>query len=154
MAESVEARLRAAGIVLPLPPSAQANYVPTVTTGGLMFVSGQVSIAQDGARIVGKVGRGLSIDEARDGARVCAINILANLNAALGGFDRLVRIVKLVGFVNCTVDFTEPHRVVNGASDLLVDVLGERGRHARSAVGVAALPLGAAVEVEAIVEIR
>ncbi len=153
MVESVESRLQARGVTLPQPPPAQANYTPTVTTGRLMFVSGQVSIAPDGARFVGKVGVDLAVDEGRAAARICAINILANLNAALGGFDRLVRIVKLTGFVNCTADFTEPHQVVNGASDFLVDVLGERGRHARSAIGVASLPLGAAVEIEAIVEI-
>ena len=153
MAESVESRLAALGVVLSQPPSAQANYVPSVASGGLVFVSGQLSVAPDGASFVGKVGGDLSVDQGREAARLCGFNILANLNAALGGFDRLVRIVKLTGFVNCTPDFTEPHKVVDGASDLLVDVLGESGRHARSAIGVATLPLGAAVEVEAIAEI-
>jgi enamine deaminase RidA (YjgF/YER057c/UK114 family) len=151
MAESVESRLKSLGIVLHRPAPVQgANYLPTVVAGRQVFVSGQVSIIPDGARMVGKVGADLSVEEGRQGAHLCAINILANLVAAIGSFDRLERIVKLTGFVNCAPDFTEPHRVVNGASDLLVEVLGDRGRHARTSIGVATLPVGAAVEVEAI----
>ena len=153
MTQSVESRLRALGVVLPVPGAPQANYIPTVIVGKLIFVSGQVSIAGDGARFVGKVGVDFSVEQGRAAARICAINTLANLKAALGDLDRIARMVKLTGFVNCSAEFDEPHKVINGASDFLVDVLGERGRHARSAIGVATLPLGAAVEIEAIAEI-
>ncbi len=152
MAESAASRLKALGITLPTPAAPQANYIATVTVGHLIFVSGQVSIGA-GAKVVGKVGRDLTIEEGRAGARVCAINLLAALNAALGDLDKVARMVKLTGFVNADADFTEPHQVINGCSDLVVEVLGERGRHTRSAVGMAALPLNAAVEVEAIAEI-
>jgi len=153
MTGTVQSRLTALGIALPTPGAPQANYIPTTTSGGLVFVSGQVSIAAGGKRFVGKVGNDLSLDEGREGARIAAINLLAVLQAAIGDLDRINRILKLVGFVNCPPDFTEPHKVVNGASDLLVDVFGDRGRHARSAIGVSTLPLGAAVEVEAIVAV-
>ncbi len=103
--------------------------------------------------MLGKLGKDLTVEEARAGARICAINILANLNAALGDLEKVARMVKLTGFVNAMPDFLDPHLVINGCSDFLVDVLGERGRHARSAVGMATLPLNAAVEVEAIAEI-
>ena len=153
MPETAASRLTALGVVLPVPGAPQANYIPTVTVGRLIFVSGQVSIAADGAKFVGKVGRDYSVEQGRAAARICAINTLANLNAALGDLEKIARMVKLTGFVNCTADFDEPHKVINGASDFLVEVLGERGRHARSAIGVATLPLGAAVEIEAIAEI-
>jgi enamine deaminase RidA (YjgF/YER057c/UK114 family) len=153
MATDIEARLKALGIVLPPVPAPQANYVPTVITGKLIFVSGQVPSTPDGVKFVGKIGREFSIEEGQQAARICAINILANLKAALGGLEKLARIVKVTGFVNAIADFNEPHKVVNGASDLLSEVLGERGKHSRSAVGVATLPLGVAVEVEAIGEI-
>ena len=153
MAKEIDDRLKALGITLPKPAAPAANYVPTVTTGKLIFVSGQIPTTPDGLKFVGKVGREFSIDEGRDAARICAINILAQLQAALGDLGRVARIVKLVGFVNAVPDFTETPKVVNGASDLLTEVLGERGRHARSAIGVGTLPLGVAVEVEAIAEI-
>ncbi|MEX0853469.1 MAG: RidA family protein [Bauldia sp.] len=153
MAETAAFRLKALGIVLPTPGPPQANYIPTVTVGSLIFVSGQVSIGAGGAKFLGKVGRDLSVEQGREAARLCAINLLASLNAALGDLEAVRRMVKLTGFVNSAPDFTEPHKVINGASDFLVEVLGERGRHARSAIGVATLPLGAAVEVEAIAEI-
>lgn len=153
MAATAASRLKALGIVLPAPGAPQANYIPTVTVGRLIFVSGQVSIAPDGTRFVGKVGRDFTVAQGREAARICAINTLANLNAALGDLDKIARLVKLTGFVNCPADFDEPHQVINGASDLLVEVLGERGRHTRSAIGVATLPLGAAVEIELIAEI-
>jgi enamine deaminase RidA (YjgF/YER057c/UK114 family) len=126
--------------------------VPAVKTGNLLFISGQVSIS-GAQRYVGKVGRDLSVEEGAKAARVCAISLLANMKAALGDLDKVGRIVKLTGFVNCTPEFSEPHKVINGCSDLLTEVLGSRGKHARSAVGMATLPLDAAVEVEAIVEI-
>jgi enamine deaminase RidA (YjgF/YER057c/UK114 family) len=153
MASDIEARLKALGIVLPPVPTPQANYVPTVVTGKLIFVSGQVPSTPEGVKYVGKIGREFSIEEGRQAARICAVNILANLKAGLGDLEKLARIVKLTGFVNAVADFNEPHKVVNGASDLLTEVLGERGKHSRSAIGVATLPLGVAVEVEAIGEI-
>ena len=153
MAETAEARLTALGVTLPDPPTPAASYIPTLATGQLVFVSGQVSILPDGDKVVGKLGREHGIEEGQKAARICAINILAQLKVALGDLDKVKRIVKLTGFVNCTPDFTDAHRVMNGCSDFLIEVLGERGRHARSAVGVATLPLGVAVEVEAIVEV-
>jgi enamine deaminase RidA (YjgF/YER057c/UK114 family) len=153
MAETAAARLKALGVTLPVPGAPQANYVPTVIVGNLIFVSGQISAAADGTKVVGKLGEDLTVDEGRAGARICAINILANLNAALGDLEKVKRMVKLTGFVNAVPDFIDPHLVINGCSDFLVDVLGERGRHARSAVGMATLPLNVAVEVEAIAEI-
>jgi enamine deaminase RidA (YjgF/YER057c/UK114 family) len=153
MSDTVQSRLSALGILLPTPGAPQANYIPAAAGGGLVFVSGQLSIAPGGREVLGKLGGGLSVDDGRAGARLAAINLLAVLKAAIGDLDRVRKIVKLVGFVNAAPEFTEPHKVVNGASDLLVEVFGERGRHARSALGVATLPLGAAVEVEAIVEV-
>ncbi len=153
MSDTVQSRLAELGIVLPVPAPPQANYIPTIVSGGLIFVSGQVSIGTDGRKFIGKVGADFSVEEGREAARIAAINILANLNAAVGDLERIVRMVKVVGFVNCTPNFDEPHKVINGASDLVAEVLGERGRHTRSAVGVAQLPFGAAVEVEAIAEI-
>jgi enamine deaminase RidA (YjgF/YER057c/UK114 family) len=152
MADNAEGRLAALHVVLPVPPAPAASYIPTVTVAKLVFVSGQVSILGD-QKYVGKLGREHGVEDGQKAARVCAINILAQIKAALGDLEKVKRIVKLVGFVNCTPDFTDPHRVMNGCSDFLIEVLGERGKHARSAVGVATLPLGAAVEVEAIVEV-
>jgi len=153
MAKEIDDRLKALGIVLPIPPAPAANYVPTVTTGKIVFVSGQIPSTPEGVQFVGKLGREFSIEEGRAAARICAINILANLQAGIGDLGKVARIVKVVGFVNAVPDFTEPHKVVNGASDLLTEVLGERGKHARSAIGVGTLPLGVCVEVEAIAEL-
>jgi enamine deaminase RidA (YjgF/YER057c/UK114 family) len=153
MASEIEARLKSLGIELPPVPTPAANYVPSVVTGKLIFVSGQVPSTPDGVKYVGKVGREFSVEEGQKAARICAINILANLKAGLGDLGKVARIVKVTGFVNAVPDFNEPHKVVNGASDLLSEVLGERGKHSRSAVGVATLPLGVAVEIEAIAEI-
>ena len=153
MTGTVQSRLAALGIALPAAGAPQANYIPTTASGRLVFVSGQLSIVPNGKQLIGKVGGGVTVDQAREGARIAAINLLAALHSAVGDLDRVSRILKLVGFVNCVPDFVEPHKVVNGASDLLVDVFGDRGRHARSAIGVGTLPLGAAVEVEAIVEV-
>ncbi len=152
MAETAEERLKALGVTLPVPPAPAASYVPTVATGHILYVSGQVSILGE-EKYLGKLGREHGVEEGQKAARICAINILAQLKAALGDLEKVKRIVKLTGFVNCTPDFTDPHRVVNGCSDFLIEVLGERGKHARSAVGMATLPLGAAVEVEVIVEV-
>ena len=154
MASEIDSRLKALGIDLPAPPTPAANYVPTVTTGKLVFVSGQVPMTPQGVKFVGKVGREFTVEEGREAARLCAINVLGCLKAALGDLGRIARVVKVVGFVNAIPDFTEPHKVVNGASDLITEVLGDKvGKHARSAVGMGTLPLSVAVEIEAIVEI-
>lgn len=149
----IDARLKELGIDLPAPGKPAANYVPTVVTGKLLFVSGQVPLAADGVKFVGKVGREFSIEEGQEAARLCAINLLAAMKAELGDLGRIARMVKVVGFVNAMPDFNDVHKVVNGASDLITDVLGPRGKHARSAIGMGTLPLGVAVEVEAIAEI-
>src|SRR5688572_20272137 len=131
MAGEIETRLKTLGIELPIPGAPAANYVPVVAGGGLHFVSGQIPTTAEGVKFVGKLGREYSVEEGREAARLCAINILANLKAALGDLERVKRVVKVVGFINGVPDFTEPHLVLNGASDLLTEVLGERGRHAR-----------------------
>jgi len=150
---TIEARLKKLGIDLPAPAAPAASYLANVTSGQLIFVSGQLPGDADGMKFIGKVGREFTVEEGQAAARLCAINVLASLKGALGELERVARIVKLTGFVNAAPDFDEPHKVINGASDLIVEVLGENGRHARSAVGVATLPLGVAVEVEAIAEI-
>lgn len=153
MTTTIEGRLKALGLSLPNAPAPVANYVPTCVTGGLLFISGQVSRKADGDVITGKLGAGLEVATGREAAKVCALNILAQAKAALGSLDRIERVVKLTGFVNSAPTFVEHPQVVNGASDLLVELLGDKGRHTRSAVGVAALPGDAAVEVEAILAV-
>lgn len=153
MTTTIEARLAELGVALPDAPAPAANYVPFVVTGNLVWVSGQISM-DGGGLITGTLGDGVSIEEGAWAARTCAIALLAQLKAAAGGeIDRLVRVVKLTGFVNSAPDFTDQPLVINGASDFLVEALGEKGRHARSAVGVASLPKGVAVEIEAVFEI-
>lgn len=153
MAGNTDKRLAELGIELPSPNPPAANYVPVVVTGNQLFVSGQLPIGPEGMTLTGRLGAGVEVDAAHAAARLCAINVLAQVKVALGDLDRVVRLVKVVGFVASDAAFGDQPKVINGASDLFVDVLGERGRHARSAVGVAALPFGAAVEVEAIFEI-
>jgi enamine deaminase RidA (YjgF/YER057c/UK114 family) len=151
----VETRLAALGHVLPDAPAPAANYVPCVMSGSQLFVSGQISRTPAGALITGKLGAELDVAQGAAAAQSCALAILAQVKAAVGGdWGRVVRAVKLVGFVNSTADFTDQPKVINGASDLMVAALGEAGRHARSAVSAASLPLGVAVEIEAIFEIR
>lgn len=153
MPHAIETRLAELGLTLPDAPAPAANYVPWVISGNQVFVSGQVSMNASGL-IRGKLGADLSTEEGAEAAQACALSLLAQLRAAVDGdFARLRRVVKLVGFVNCTADFTDQPKVVNGASDLMVAVLGDAGRHARSAVGAPSLPLGVAVEIEAIFEI-
>ena len=149
----IEKKLRERDIALPTPSAPVANYVPYVATGHLVFISGQVSNAPGGL-IKGKLGAGLSLEDGVAAARACAINLIAQLKAATGGdLDRVKRVVKLVGFVNCAPDFIDQPKVMNGASDLMVDIFGEAGRHARAAVGAPSLPMGAAVEVDGVFEI-
>ena len=154
MSGEVEARLQELGIEVPEAAAPVANYVGYVITGQLCFTAGQVTL-QDGAfQHQGKLGAEISADEGYQAARLCAINIISQLKAACGGdLDRVKRIVKLVGFVNSTPDFTDQPKVVNGASDLMVEVFGEAGKHARSAVSAGSLPVGVAVEVECIAEL-
>ncbi len=153
MSTDYEARLADLGVILPAAPAPAANYVPYVLTGNTLYVSGQVSANKDGF-ITGKLGAGMEISEGAAAARACAISLLAQVKAACGGdLSRLKRVVKLVGFVNSTPDFRDQPKVINGASDFLVEALGDAGKHARSAVGAASLPLGVAVEIEGIFEI-
>ncbi|MBT8416411.1 MAG: RidA family protein [Silicimonas sp.] len=150
----IEKSLSDMGLSLPNAPAPAANYVPYVISGNLIFVSGQISIAADGSLITGKLGAELDTEAGAKAAERCALGLLAQAKAACGGdFSRLKRVVKLTGFVNSTPEYTEQPKVVNGASDLLVAVLGEAGRHSRSAVGSGALPLGVAVEIEGIFEL-
>ena len=154
MAGSIEARLAARGIELPAAAAPVANYVPYTVSGNLVVVSGQLCVWNGERRFVGKLGAGISIEDGQQAARLCALNILAHLRGACGGdLDRVRRVVRLGGFVNCTPDFTDMPQVVNGASDLMVEVFGDAGRHARAAVGTNSLPGGVSVEVEAVVEI-
>ncbi len=150
---SIEAKLAELGITLPEPAAPVAAYVPVVIAGGLAYVSGQVSII-DGKRLNGRLGEDLTLEEGVAGARACGLMILAQLKAALGSLDRVEQVVKLGAFVNSTPDFTDQPKVANGASQLMVAVFGEAGKHARSAVGVPSLPLGVAVEVDAVVAVR
>lgn len=153
MTDSIEAKLAALGLTLPNAPAPAANYVPFVQTGALVFVSGQIS-AGPGGLICGKLGADLSIEQGATAAQACGLALIAQVRAACGGdLSRVRRVVKLTGFVNCTPDFTDQPKVVNGASDLMVAVFGEAGRHARAAVGAPSLPLGVAVEVEGVFEI-
>lgn len=156
MAGKIEARLAELGLTLETPPAPAANYVPFVTVGDTVFVSGQIPMTAAGldSLIKGKVGADLSVEAGAAAARQCAINLLAQVKAACDGdLDRLLRVVKLTGFVNSTPDFGDQPKVINGASDFFVEVLGDIGRHSRSAVSAGALPFGVAVEVEGIFQI-
>lgn len=151
---SIEAKLEEMGITLPDAPAPAANYVPFVQVGNTVYVSGQISSDENGL-ITGKVGADLSVEEGAAAARTCAISLLAQARKACNGdLDQLVRVVKLTGFVNSTPDFTDQPKVINGASDFLVELLGDAGRHSRSAVSAGALPLGVAVEIEGIFQIK
>ncbi len=149
-----EARLADLGIALPTPASPAANYVSGVVHAGLLHISGQIPFDKDGNLMRGRLGDDLTTKEGAAVAERCGVGLIAQMKAALGNLDRVERIVKLGVFVACAADFTDQPKVANGASDLMVAVFGELGRHARSAVGVAALPLGVAVEIDAIVAVR
>ena len=150
---SIDARLAELGITLPQAAAPVAAYVPVVEAGGLAYVSGQVSFV-DGTLLKGRLGEDVSLEQGIEAAQGCGLMILAQLKAALGSLDRVERVVKLGAFINSTADFTDQPKVANGASELMVAVFGEAGKHARSAVGVPSLPLGVAVEVDAIVAVR
>jgi len=154
MPATIDARLKQLGIALPEPPKPAANYVPFVTSGALVFCAGQVPVWNGELRFKGRVGGGLSVDDGYQAARLCGLNLIAQAKAAAGGdLDRVRRVVKLGGFVNCTADFTDHPKVLNGASDLMAEVFGDAGKHARFAVGAPSLPLGVAVEVDGIFEL-
>lgn len=150
----IDTRLAELGITLPAAAKPVANYVPWVRTGNLVFISGQVPFENGKVAYAGQLGGTVSLEDGAKAARLCAINVLSQLKDACGGdLDRVTRVVKLVGFVNATASFTDHPKVINGASDLMVDVFGDKGRHARSAVASPSLPLGVATEVEAIIEV-
>jgi enamine deaminase RidA (YjgF/YER057c/UK114 family) len=154
MAGLIEKKLSGLGITLPTPASPIANYVPFVRSGNILVVSGQVCFGNDGKLVVkGQLGAGVSVEDGQKAARASAINLLAQLKAALGDLDKVVRVMRLGGFINSSPGFTEGPKVMNGASDLMVEVFGDKGRHARTTVGVSALPADAAVEVEGLFEV-
>ena len=151
---SIDDRLRELDIVLPAPPAPVASYVPYIVSGNLVYISGQVTIAPDGFKFVGSVGKELSLEDGKAAARLCAINVIAQVKAACGGdLERVRRVVKVTVFVNAVDGFTQHPEVANGASDLFVAVFGDAGRHARAAVGAGSLPRNVATEVEAVIEI-
>jgi enamine deaminase RidA (YjgF/YER057c/UK114 family) len=150
MSHEIDARLAAQGITLPSPAAPAANYVAFVIEGGVLSVSGQLPMENGAVAVKGKLGSGVGLEEGQRAAKLCAVNILAQAQAALGDLGRVRRCIKLCAFVASTPDFVEQHKVVNGASDLIAGILGEAGKHARVAVGVPSLPLDAAVEVDAL----
>jgi len=153
MTDRIDRKLEELGLVLPTPAAPVASYVPAVEAGGLLHISGQISFAADGSLMTGRIGDDRDLDYGIEAARRCGLMLVAQMKAALGELYRVERIVKLGVFVNSAPDFTDQPKVANGASDLMVALFGDAGKHARSAVGVAALPLGVAVEVDAIVKI-
>ena len=153
-AQTPEERLKEKGIVLTVPSAPVANYVNVVRVGNLLFLSGKGPGKPDGSYVIGKVGKDLTIEQGYEAARLAAISHLSVLKAELGDLSKVKRIVKVLGMVNCTDDFKDQPKVINGYSDLMVEIFGEKGKHARSAVGMNSLPLGIAVEVEVVVEVE
>ena len=154
MAGAIDARLQELGIELPEAAAPAANYVPYVVSGNQVFVAGQITIHNGEIQYVGKLGRDYGVEDGEAAAKLCALNIIAQVKAACGGdLDRVVRCVRLGGFVNSTADFTDQPEVINGASNLMVEVFGDKGKHSRAAVSAASLPRGVAVEVDAVFEI-
>jgi len=154
MAQDAETKLKEKGIVLAAPGKPVANYVNVVRVGNLLYLAGKGPTKPDGSNITGKVGKDLTIEQGYEAARLTAINHLAVLKAELGSLNKIKRIVKVLGMVNCTEDFKDQPKVINGYSDLMVEIFGDNGKHARSAVGMYALPMNIAVEVEVIVEVE
>jgi enamine deaminase RidA (YjgF/YER057c/UK114 family) len=153
MSGTIEKKLEEMGIALPTPAAPIANYVGFVRTGRLLFVSGQLCLADGKLVAQGKLGTQVTVEQGQEAARASAVNLLAQVKAALGDLDKVVRVVRLGGFINAAPDFVDAAKVMNGASDLMVAVFGDKGRHARSTIGVAALPVDAAVEVEGTFEV-
>ncbi|MBD8619221.1 RidA family protein [Sphingomonas sp. CFBP 13728] len=152
MTDRIDRKLEELGLTLPQAAAPVASYVPTVLANGMLHISGQLPF-KDGALVTGRVGDGVSLEDAQEAAKLCALMLVAQMKAALGTLGRVERIVKLGVFVNSTGDFTDQAKVANGASDLMVALFGDAGKHARAAVGVPVLPLGAAVEIDAIVQV-
>ena len=154
MSGAIEKRLSELGIELPKAAAPAANYIPFVVSGNLVFVSGQITLLDGEIKYKGKIGEGLSVDDGYQAARICALNLIAQVKEAAGGdLDRVKQVVKLGGFVNSASDFTDQPEVINGASDLMVEVFGDAGRHARFAVSAGALPRNGAVEVDGVFEL-
>ncbi len=153
MSTSIENRLAQLGIALTTPPSAVANYLPAIQEGSLVFVSGQIPLSDGTVAFTGQLGKDLDIATGQQAARLCAINVLAQVKAIITDLNRIEQCIRLGGFISCTPDFYDHAQVMNGASDLMVDVLGDKGRHCRAAVGCTSLPLNSAVEVEALFKI-
>lgn len=153
MSNAVAQRLADLGLALPEAPAAVANYVPHLEHNGLLYISGQIAKGPDGELVTGTLGADLSVEDGQRAARYCALNILAQANAALGDLGKIRHVIRLTGFVAATANFADHPSVINGASDLVADVLGDAGRHTRAAVGVASLPLGVAVEIDAILAV-
>lgn len=153
MTQTIESRLAELGVSLPQAAAPAANYVPYVVTGNQLFISGQLPMGSEGLAYKGKIGEDASLEDGIAAAKLCAINLLAQAKAATGDLEKVARLVKIVGFVNSTGDFGDQPKVINGASDFLVAAMGEKGKHARSAVSAASLPFGATVEIEAIFEL-
>ncbi len=149
----IEEKLSSLGITLPSPPAPAGSYVHVAIAGNLAFVSGQIPVEAGQVKFRGKVGKDMPVEDGQEAARLCTINALSQLKAKLGSLDKIKQIVKVIGFVNCGESFADQPKVINGASDLLIQVFGEKGMHARAALGVSSLPLHSAVEVEFIVEI-
>lgn len=152
MAGQVEARIAALGITLPVAPAPVANYVPYTISGNLLIISGQIPLVDGKVACTGKLGAGVAPEAAKEAARICVVNILAQAKAALGELDRVTKVLRLGGFMACAPEFTQHAAIMNGASDLTVEVFGDKGRHARSTIGVPSLPMDATVEVEAMIE--
>lgn len=149
----IEEKLSSLGITLPSPPAPAGSYVPVIVSGNLAFVAGQIPLDAGQLKFRGKVGKDIPVESGQEAARLCTINALAQLRTSLGSLDRIKQIVKVTGFVNCEPSFADHAHIMNGASDLLMQVFGEKGKHARAAVGVSSLPMQSAVEVEFVVEI-
>ena len=150
----VEAKIEEMGLKLPTPATPVANYVPAVRTGNLVFLSGHGPVREDGSQITGKLGSDLNVEEGYEAAKRVAIGLLGSLKGLIGDLDKVTRIVKLLGMVNCDSTFKDQPQVINGASDFLVEVFGDKGKHARSAVGMSSLPFDIAVEIVMIVEVE
>ena len=148
----IEEKLESLGILLPTPPKPAGSYIPVVRTGNLVFVSGQIPMKDGQVQFKGQVPTSISVEEAQKAARLCIINVLAQLKAELGTLDKISRIVRVSGFVNSSSEFYEQPKIINTASDLLYEIFGEKGKHTRIAVGVASLPLNSAVEIDLIAE--
>lgn len=148
----IEDKLKQLSITLPIPPKPAGSYIPVVISGNLAFVSGQIPMQDGKVLYTGKVPSERSIEEAQSAAKMCAINLLAQLKSNLGSLDKITKIVRVSGFVNCTPEFSEQPKIINAASDLLFEIFGEKGKHSRIAVGVSSLPLNSTVEIDMIVE--